>query len=285
MIIRTKIYLILAVTLAAGALLMGILGRYIKNFQLYKKPALWYLFLSTLVFAVVASIPYLFTDKNLMNQYLFSQVWFLALGVLHCHFMYTRFWGGEDNLWSELVFIVVLWLFGGVAFVGVHMLLDKGPFLYYPMLTAMFSFVLPTFVYKTFERMMAIPVKVHKWWQYPIYKDVPEVNEEEMRDIIVIGFELEKNMRDGNRTYFRARTPIKMDLGDLFYHFINDYNDRYPNTPIDYLDQNGQPFGWVFHRKPRWMLGATQTLDPEKPVFMNGIVENTVIICNRVMIS
>lgn len=260
------------------------LSRFIKNFALYKKKALWYLFYMTLVFGVVASLPYLFTNQNLMSQYIFSSVWFLGLGIVHCHFMYIRFWAKESTLGSELAFIVAIWLFGGALSTLVHYWMSKGTFMYYPMLTAMFSFVLPTFVYKTFERMMAIPAKVHKWWQYPLYKEAPQVNEDEMRDLIVIGFELEKRANDNNRIYFRARTPIKMDLGDLFYHFLNDYNDRYPNTPIDFLDSNGQPYGWVFHRKPRWLIG-TKTLDPEKPVFMNGIQENSVIICNRVILS
>jgi hypothetical protein len=208
----------------------------------------------------------------------------MGLGVVHCHFMYTRFWANEKTLGSELAFIVAIWLFGGAISVLVHYWMSKGTFLYYPMLTAMFSFVLPTFVYKTFEKMMTIPAKVHKWWQYPLYKEAPQVNEDEMRDLIVIGFELEKKVNDNSRIYFRARTPIKMDLGDLFYHFLNDYNDRYPNTPIDFLDTNGQPYGWVFHRKPRFFVG-TRTLDPDKPVFMNGIQENSVIICNRVVLS
>ena len=117
-----------------------------------------------------------------------------------------------------------------------------------------------------------------------MYQDIPEVNEDEMRDLIVIGLEMEKGFKDNSRTYFRARTPIKMDLGDLFYHFINDYNDRYPNTPIDFVDANGQPYGWVFHLKPRWFGGA-KTLDPDKAVFMNGIKENSVIICNRIVLS
>lgn len=275
----------LAGVMAIGSIIVALLSRYIKNFSLFKKKALWYLVGATLIFAVIASIPFLFTHRNLMNQYLFYEVWFLGLGVVHCHFMYTRFWANENTLGSELAFIVAIWLFGGVGFVLVNRFLDKEEFLYYPMLTSMFCFVLPTFVYKTFERMMTIPVKVHKWWQYPMYKEVPEVNDDDMRDLIVIGLEMEKAHGDYSRTYFRARTPIKMDLGDLFYHFINDYNDRYPNTPIDFVDSNGQAYGWVFHLKPRWFGAATKTLDPDKAVFMNGIKENSVIICNRIMLS
>jgi hypothetical protein len=284
MILKAKIYLVLAAILAIGSLIVGLLSRYIKNFTLYKKKALWYLFSLTIVFAVISSIPFLFTHQNLVSQYLFYQVWFLGLGIAHCHIMYTRFWANEHTLGSELSFIIAIWLFGGVGFMLVQYLFTKGDFLYYPMLTCFLAFALPTFVYKTFEKMMAIPAKVHKWWQYPAYHEQPEVNEDDMRDLIVIGFELEKNSRDNDRTYFRARTPIKMDLGDLFYHFVNDYNDRYPNTPIDVLDQNGQPYGWVFHLKSKW-LGIARTLDPEKPVFMNGMQENSVIICNRIVLS
>lgn len=284
MILKAKIYLVLAAVLAIGALIVSMLSRYIKNFTLYKKKALWYLALLTLLFAVISSIPFLFTHQNLVSQYLFYQIWFLGLGIAHTHIMYTRFWANEQTISSEMAFIIAIWLFGGVGFMLVQFLFTKGDFLYYPMLTCLFAFALPTFVYKTFEKMMAIPAKVFKWWQYPSYQQQPEVNEEDMRDLIVIGFELEKKTNDRDRTYFRARTPIKMDLGDLFYHFINDYNDRYPNTPIDVMDANGQPYAWVFHLKSRW-LGTARTLDPEKPVFMNGMQENSVIICNRILIN
>ncbi|RFM36627.1 TssN family type VI secretion system protein [Chitinophaga silvisoli] len=284
MILKAKIYIVLAAFMAIGSLIVGLLSRYIKNFSLYKKKALWYLAIMVLVFAVISSIPFLFTHQNSMSQYIFYEVWFLGLGVVHCNLMYTRFWGSDDSFGSELAFIVAIWLFGGIGFILIQHLFAKGEFSFYPLLTCMFAFALPTFVYKTFEKMMAIPAKIFKWWQYPAYQELPEVNEDDMRDLIVIGFELEKKVTDHDRTYFRARTPIKMDLGDLFYHFINDYNDRYPNTPIDVVDANGQPYGWVFHLKSKWAFTA-KTLDPDKPVFMNGMQENSVIICNRIIIN
>lgn len=284
MILKAKIYIVLATFMAIGSLIVGLLSRYIKNFSLYKKKALWYLAIMVLVFAVISSIPFLFTHQNSMSQYIFYEVWFLGLGVVHCNLMYTRFWGSDDSFASELAFIVAIWLFGGIGFILIQHLFAKGEFSFYPLLTCMFAFALPTFVYKTFEKMMAIPAKIFKWWQYPAYQELPEVNEDDMRDLIVIGFELEKKVTDHDRTYFRARTPIKMDLGDLFYHFINDYNDRYPNTPIDVVDANGQPYGWVFHLKSKWVFTA-KTLDPDKPVFMNGMQENSVVICNRIIIN
>ncbi|MFY0254482.1 TssN family type VI secretion system protein [Chitinophaga sp. 30R24] len=280
----TEFYLILAGILALGSIIVALLSRYIKYFSRYKKNALLYLCGMALVFTVISTVPFFFTHRSLMKQYFFCEMWFLSLGILHVHLMYTRFWANENTLASELLFILIIWLFGGAGFVLMNRWLDRDTFLYYPMLTSMFSFVLPTFVYKTFERMMAIPVKLQQWWQYPMYKEIPEVNEEEMRDLIVIGLEMEKAPKDKSRTYFRARTPIKMDLGDLFYHFINDYNDRYPDMPIDFVDSTGQPYGWVFHLKPRW-FGSAKMLDPQKAVFMNGIKENSVIICNRIMLS
>jgi len=160
MLLKAKIYFVVAAMLAIGSLVVALLSRFIRNFALYKKKALWYLFFMALVFGVVASLPYLFTHQNLMSQYIFYMVWFLGLGIVHCHFMYTRFWANEKTLSSELAFIVAIWLFGGGLSILMHYWMSKGTYLYYPMLTSMFSFVLPTFVYKTFEKMMAIPVSI-----------------------------------------------------------------------------------------------------------------------------
>jgi hypothetical protein len=96
---------------------------------------------------------------------------------------------------------------------------------------------------------------------------------------LVIGFEIAKKPAD-KRTYFRAKAPENIYLGDLYYFFINDYNELQSETPIEFLDKNGEPYEWGFRLKTKWYQ-RTQIIDPSVRVKDNGIRENSVIICER----
>jgi hypothetical protein len=79
--------------------------------------------------------------------------------------------------------------------------------------------------------------------------------------LLVIGFEIAKKRTDGRKTYFRARAPQGISLGELFYHFVNDYNELQSETPIQFMDRSDEAQQWWYRRKPKWYQG-TRVLDP-----------------------
>ena len=99
-----------------------------------------------------------------------------------------------------------------------------------------------------------------------------------------IRFEFKKKINDGAITNFRAKAPVDMYFGELFYYFINDYNERHPDGRVEYVNGSGEPNGWVFYKKPRWHTLGTSYIDAEKTIFNNHIKENDVIICSRSLI-
>ena len=134
---------------------------------------------------------------------------------------------------------------------------------------------------QTFERAYRIPPAIFKTWHYPVdvQIDVPDLKPGEKE--LVIGFEIAKKPADQQKTYFRAKAPETMQLGELYYHFINDYNDAQSETTIEFADSHKDPHEWWFIVKPKWSIGQ-RILDPEISVRENGIKENTVIICERI---
>jgi len=72
-----------------------------------------------------------------------------------------------------------------------------------------------------------------------------------------------------------------MELGELFYYFINDYNERHPLEHIQYVNGPGDPHGWMFYKKPKWYNILTRYMDADRTIFLNGIRENDVIVCIR----
>jgi hypothetical protein len=97
----------------------------------------------------------------------------------------------------------------------------------------------------------------------------------------VIAFEICKKETDKAPSNFRAKGPDTMKLGDLYYHFINDYNEFQSETPIQFADSDHSPYGWGFRVKPKWYQ-LQRILDPELTIRENRIIENTVIICERI---
>ena len=109
---------------------------------------------------------------------------------------------------------------------------------------------------------------------------MPEDNANER--LLVIGFMIAKKNADTAKTYFRAKTPENIKLGELFYHFINDYNDLQSETPIQFVDEYKEAVEWWYHRKPKWYQ-RRKILDPQLTMIENNVKENTVIICERIL--
>jgi hypothetical protein len=72
-----------------------------------------------------------------------------------------------------------------------------------------------------------------------------------------------------------------MRLGKLFYYFLNDYNDRHPDTPVEITEEENA-FGWLFYHKPGWFT-RIKYLDADQTVKHNRIKENSIIVCKRVI--
>ena len=55
-------------------------------------------------------------------------------------------------------------------------------------------------------------------------------------------------------------------------------------TPIEFTDKEGNPFEWWFRIKPKWYK-SQQILDPQLSIKDNHVKENSVIICERIIIQ
>ena len=127
---------------------------------------------------------------------------------------------------------------------------------------------------------MNIPPKVYVTWQFPEnYKEVAGVSDEEMRDLVVFTFLMDKDKEATKYSVYRAKGPTRIDFGRLFYNFVIDYNERHPGEKIQIEDENGL-FNWVFFLQPKW-YEPTKYIDPNLTLYMNGIEENSVVFCMR----
>ncbi|MBK8683783.1 MAG: hypothetical protein KBF25_03130 [Chitinophagaceae bacterium] len=210
----------------------------------------------------------------------------LLIGILHWNWTHQKYFvekGVSENKLraAEFLFALEVVLFTTVVFSALQYFILDQSFLFYPVLLVMLAMFIPLLFVHTFDLAAQIPPSEYPVWIYPNQRiEVPEDNPNER--LLVIGFMIGKKNTETKKTYFRAKTPENIKLGELFYHFINDYNDLQSETPIEYLDAYQEPVEWWFRRKPKWYQ-FQRILDPALTMQQNGVRENTVIICERIL--
>jgi hypothetical protein len=277
-------YLILfaAGVVGIAALVINLISRVRGSFKPYQKATLLYILTGLLFFSLIALAAWPPIAGQPFTMLIIFQAWFLLLGTLHFYTMrqYLAWTGDRKSFLSELLFTIMLGLFGGIGFLIIYHLLSRTG-LEYVMAGSILFFLLPFLFFQTFRSAVAIPPRIVKEWFYPVNEYIDEPEDSKMRNLRVISFEFQKRTHDPHFTNFRAKAPADMDFGDLFYYFINDYNERHSNSRIEVADHQGDPHGWIFYKKGRWFTVVTNYIDAEKTIHNNKIRENDVIICTR----
>jgi hypothetical protein len=184
-------------------------------------------------------------------------------------------------VFGEILFSIAAPLFVNLLFFLMEYYLKDKSFLFYPILISAVAFTLPLFIYYTFEAAVNIPSTDFHVWEYPVLKRIDPPDEALNENLLVIGFNISKRMFE-KKTVFRAKAPENIILGELFYHFINEYNEEKSETPIEYLDEAREPIVWWFRLKRKWYQFNT-VLDPSLRIRDNLIKENSVIICEQLI--
>lgn len=269
--------------LVIGVLLMVFMKGIKKLFSKKRKQVLIYLLIMVALFALTALIsnPHVLNNIPLHNFFAFQFI-FLLLGILHVYVSREHFEILSEktgSFWSEFIFTIAIACISLIAFFFItNMFKPEYKFVF---LGASLWFLIPMLVIKTYEFAMTIPLPVYKKWFYPVGKNIKDPKDDELINPQVISFEFHKDDKTSELSNFRLKAPEKMEFGRLFYFFINDYNDRHPENKIGFINQNNEPNGWIFYKKPSWYT-LMKYIDFARTVESNGIREDNVIICQRV---
>ncbi len=280
-------FLIFIGVLFSGSVLLWILIKtFAAAFAAQGKKPLIYAIISGLIAGGIAFGLTYATDDAFLLFWAFAGI-FLVQGTVHMALMHAKFYKTkEDSFWKlftgELIFSFCVVCISLLVFSAAEYFLKDRNFLFYPVLMSSLFFFVPMLFYHAYKASLAIPHAVFPTWQYPLGKSIDPPDESEGERLLVIGFEIAKKNTDGKKTYFRARAPEGIKLGELFYHFINDYNELQSETPIQYIDHQNEAYDWWFRLKPKWYQ-ANAILSPAETIKANDIRENSVIICERIM--
>ncbi len=282
-----EIIKLLAIAGIVTVSLTGLLGAYIAKIMgsiaPYRKATAIYILLFTLTFALMGFIGIRLTFRIPLIAFIACQLIFLMLGFWHLRLMHKYLgWTGTDkSYWLELLFTVILGGFGFMAYLVVFKWMNDSGF-HYLMSASICMFPCAFFIYHCFAKAIAIPMKIYKKWFYPVHAEMADPDESKLKNMLVISFEFQKKLEDRHYTNFRSKAPVDMDYGQLFYYFINDYNERHPTERIEYVDEHAQPYGWIFYKKPKWYTFGTHYIDPDSTFYMNRVKENDILVCTRI---
>lgn len=248
--------------------------------QSLKKPKLTgsvlYALLTLLLFGGIGAFT-LLRSLSGSTVFLLMQLFSLGFGVAHVRLLYRFFPRlNEDDVIPGA--LTTLALNAGGALSMAASLRYLGNSLGFAGSAILFS--LPFFFVKAFQRYRQIPPKVYKKWYYPLNHKMPDLDLLDLTKILVIQFEFSKLPDETNYTNFKAKAPVEMPFGELFFIFINDYNEQNPNSPVHYADAQVQPFGWVFYRKTSWWQ-SRRYFDPDVSFKENQVADNDIIVCER----
>ncbi len=72
-----------------------------------------------------------------------------------------------------------------------------------------------------------------------------------------------------------------MNFGVWFQKFIDDYNLKFPNSPVQYKLSSGESYRWIFYIKPSFFK-QRMFIDPDLDIEQNQITEKYAIYAKRV---
>src|SRR5690606_21147926 len=117
-----------------------------------------------------------------------------------------------------------------------------------------------------------------------LHDKVEDPTDEEMKEPLIVNLLIERKKGAEELTNFKIKAPKKIRIGKLYYFFLEDYNEQHPESPIETFDKLGRPYTWYFYFKPKWQrFNKKYYVDPDMTVSKNGISENSIIICERVV--
>ena len=270
------------IMLVLGGIIMGFVTKLRKLFKKNKKT----FFIYTLAVVLIFGLTGLLSNGNVLQNsplanFISFQVLFLIYGSIHILVMRKFF----DNIleeitdfWPEFFYTLVTAILGLIGFIFTVQLYKEN-YLYIFLASAL-CFLIPYLVIKLYEFAVSVPIPLHKKWTYPEQKNMKEPKESELKNPVVISFEFNKEADTDEISNFRLKAPEQMEFGKLFYFFINDYNERHPESQIAHVDENNVPYEWVFFSRPNF-IGNRKHFDFNKTVDANSIKENDIIICQR----
>lgn len=146
---------------------------------------------------------------------------------------------------------------------------------------AVIPLLLPYFFQESFRAWRAIPHRQYKLWHYNPLAASPDLSRMDLNHFMVVHFLMTRRYGEALYHDFSSKAPYQMRMSDLFAIFLSDYNQLKPDQALQYLDSQGQSFGWLFYAKRSWWRTRLY-YDPDYTFQDNFLRQGNVIVAQRV---
>ncbi|MFZ4861467.1 TssN family type VI secretion system protein [Sphingobacterium sp. Mn56C] len=243
-----------------------------------------------LVAGICLALPgFLGYSGNTFNPfwYLICMLYYMFCGMLNVNLLQNFFYSKSQPLGFIMLFNGILTtialLLGGYIFYWIFNGLS--PFEGYAFMaaTSLTIFLIPLSFYYCFILYITIPFTIYKTWQHTQVHNVFDFHKLESSTLIVITLELTKTTAEGQKSRIDAKAPYDvLAVGHWFYRVVDDYNHKYPASPIQLLDANDEAYSWVFYTK-KSIFHFRKFIDFDKTMQENKITKHSTIFCKRVI--
>lgn len=147
--------------------------------------------------------------------------------------------------------------------------------------TSIVAFLIPPVFWWAYIAFLNIPLEIYKIWTYPVVPADINMEHLDFNRLLVLELDLYKNTNDPEPLKVKAKAPRNMNFGLWFQKFIDDYNLKFPNAPVQYKQDDGESYKWIFYIKPSFFKQRL-FIDPDLNIEENGITEKYTIFAKRV---
>jgi len=194
-------------------------------------------------------------------------------------------WLKEGSRWQAGLALLATAGLGAGAIWGLHWLKWAQGFL--PpagFVMAVIPFLLPYFFWQSYLAWQAIPPRQYKLWRYNPLAAGPDLSRMDLSNFMVIHFWMTRRYGESLYHDFSSKAPYQMRLNDLFAIFLTDYNHLKPDQALQYMDSQGQSFGWLFYAKQPWWR-RRHYYDPDRTFQDNFLRQGSIIVAQRVPLA
>lgn len=149
--------------------------------------------------------------------------------------------------------------------------------------SSLLPFLLPVLFAYTFNSLVNVPNEIYKLWYYPRHAEEVVMEGVDYYRLMLLEVQIYK---DPNRKEppikVKARTTGDVTFGTWFQKFVDDYNHKFPNDPIQTFDDTAHEYGWLFYSLKPSLFRLRSYIDFEQTIAQNNLRENYLIVAKRV---
>lgn len=270
-------YLLIPLIAVLSVVILAIIAK--KNQLLSNKKLIFYV----LIAGILLGLPGLFGFMGYLFMpwmYVFLQVTYLVLGWTNVRIVHKIVPELEEKPYILEALLTIVIMIAACAIFSV--LFNLTGELDYGLIacSCILPFLVGSLFQQTYKAFISIPAEIYNVWTYDMSSDMSSFDWIDYSNMMVLELELLKRQNDRSPLKVKVKAPAEIDFGSWFRKFIEDYNLKYPASPIEGYD-HAEPFGWIFYYKPSF-LRPRRYIDYRVSISENNIKERHTIIAKRV---